>query len=198
MFAEQRYREGAFWCDLCHQRWPLSHRRTQTGGLRVGVLCCYEVEDEIDRDLRRARAAVIAARLSAEEIAKPLRGPDGQFYPGLQTFVDGAGGEAFVTDITSASGVSFTVSPIALSRGGVSGTISITGGGLDPAGTFGTVVSSITWPSGVSINSTVSVADALAKYTLATTGGAPTGLQAVTFNLSDGNALVFQSVFSIR
>jgi hypothetical protein len=200
MYADQRYREGAFTCDLCHDRWPLSHRRTQTGGARVGALCCYDAEDSLDRDSRRAKASLVAAMLSKEEVEKPLRGPDGQFYPGVQTFGDGTSGEAYVTDIVVvSSGQSFTTRPIQVPRNPSSVTIEVRGGENFAGTGTGPTITAITYGSATLSDNGVGVTTATTYRTaVQATGVAPSsGPFSMKFAFSDGTDVTFQNVFII-
>jgi hypothetical protein len=156
----------------------------------VGVLCCYDEEDAVDRDLRRARAARIAALKSKEEIERPLRGPDGQFYPGVGMFSDGDSGQSYITSIGTVSGVHSL--PIALVAGGGAVTVYVSGGGFAAADTFAYGSTGIT----------DGVAPALTGTTIWTlsviaAGGTTPGLYRLVYAGAD-TSLIFQSVFQVK
>jgi len=163
LYREERYREGKFTCDVCLFWWPMSHLRVQTNGLRTGVMCCYEAVDEVDRDLNRAFAAKMAARLSAKE-AEPTRGPNGEIYPGI----DRIGTNPFVA--------SFTPSPILLIHGGAPVTVTVTGGDFSEDDVFA-------YSSGVT-DSVAPVLDSSTQWTLTlvASGGATIGRHPLSFN----------------
>jgi hypothetical protein len=183
LYTAERYRVGKFYCDLCGNPWPLSHRREQisdqgTGGaaLYVGVICCYEPDGgTLDRDLRRAQAASIAAQLSAKELQPPF-GQDDVYYPGISSIVP----QAWIT--------SFAPSPLILTRGGAAQSLVLTGVGFTGADVFKYGSSGITDAVPPSL-----VGSTQWTLSVQASGGMAVGNYAMTYNLD-----IFQAVFNVR
>lgn len=178
LYREERYRYGKFTCDVCGNAWPMTHQRTERGGNRVGVLCCYEEDgDEFTRDIRRAAAAKYAAMLSAKEL-QPPQAPDGSMYAGAPEFIDGL----------DPGIVTITPFPIKLIRGGAAVAAVISGFNFDATNTF------VYGNAGITNNTAPSfISSAEWDLSVKASGGMPTGLYRMTF----GNS-IRQAVFDVR
>jgi hypothetical protein len=180
-YKEQRWREGGkFVCDSCGGEFPMSHLRRQrnyiSNGMTtfVGVMCCYEPDgDSMARDLRSAYAAKWAAEKTARGAHPPMH--DGIAYYGADQYDD------------PSALVSFTPSPIVLTRGGASVVVAMEGVGLTSADTW-------TYPSGITdavpsvLNSSVSRTNTVRASALMSPG---------VYNLTFNGSL-WPAAFSVR
>lgn len=177
LYAEQRYREGKFYCDLCGDFWPMSHQRLMYGGLRVGVKCCYESEGSSEwLDVKRSMAAKRAALLSIRELDPP-RAPDGSVYAGSRAIPD------FVL-ITS-----ITPSPAVLVRSGAPVAVVVAGSGFTASDTFTYGSTGITNASGPTLVSATEW-----DLSVQASGAMSTGKYKLTFN----SETIWQAVFDVR
>lgn len=183
-YREQRYREGKFICDICLMLWPMSHQRKMRGGLRVGVLCCFEPDgDSTALDLKRAYVSKIAARIAAGH-AQPPKAPDGVPYAGITELAAVEG----ITQIRWGSGFT-SVPPVILSRGGSAVAVRLTGFGFDEDD------DEIEYGAAGITDSTSPVFDSATQISLSVqaSGGMSAGEYTLTFNDT-----VWQAVFSVR
>lgn len=179
LYAEEKYKLGKFTCDICLMQWPMTHQRLMRGGLRVGVVCCFEADgDETERDLRRAAATLLAARRNAE-MMQPPKAPDGVPYAGQNDLID-----------TDAAIISIAPSPAILVKGGAPVSIVLTGVNF-------TATDSIVYGSAGLTNSVSPSLSGTDQWTLsvAAAGGMTAGQYSLTFGPL---ASVWQKVFDVR
>jgi hypothetical protein len=178
LYREERYRFGKFTCDICGNVWPMTHQRTERGGARVGVVCCYEPDgDEFTRDIRRAAANSFAARKSVKEL-QPPKAPDGSVYAGAPEFIDGL----------ESSIISYSPSPIVLVRGGAAVAVTVVGVNFTAADTFTYGAAGIT-------DSSPPVLVSTEEWDLSVVASG--AMQAGNYRLTFGNQ-IWQAVFNVR
>jgi hypothetical protein len=177
LYREERYRYGKFTCDVCGNAWPMTHQRTERGGARVGVLCCFEEDgDEFTRDIRRAAASKFAAQLSAKEL-QPPQAPDGSVYAGSPEFIDSL----------DPGIVTITPFPIHLIRGGSAVPVVVSGFNFVSTNTF------VYGNAGIT-DSSPPVFVSSAEWDLSVKASA--GMQAGSYPMTFGNS-IRQAVFNV-
>jgi len=113
LYKDERIRVGKFACEICGGEFPITHMRVQSG-LHVGAMCCFEPNGgEVERDLRRAAASVLASELSAKELTPPMH--DGDPFYGVEEVP----AQSFVATISPL--------PVVLIRGGSAVAVTLAG-----------------------------------------------------------------------
>lgn len=153
---ERRLAGRNFACQRCGQRWNEADLVWQDG-LYLCRAQCYEGNGgEIERTLERARASSLAADLSAKEMRPPKQAG---WSDGLNIYG--------ITD--------FSAKPLVITRGGASGSLTLTGFGFTGTDTIAYDDSNIT-------NASVMTTDTQVSLSVQASGSAARGLHVLTYN----------------
>ncbi len=185
LYREERYRYGKFTCDICGNVWPMTHQRLTTGGLHVGVVCCWEPHgDETARDIRSAVAARKAASLSVKEL-QPPKSPTGDVYAGAPEFIDN---QPAITG--------YTPEPVVLLRSGGVVSVVVTGVNFASTDVF-TYGNSGIVDNSAPVNVSATEWD-LSVHVVNAGSGTPVGLYALTFTGVGGDSQLWTNFFDVR